>query len=419
MYMNLNAVGEQRASSLSIGKIAKGLIYIDANLVEKEHILFYIWSLITFSFRTCNIRVGHSRPKTARGIIFMKYDVVIVGAGPSGAAAARGLVNEGLKVLVIEKKKIPRYKICSGIIFKKSQEITEKHFGKIPTSAYVTPPMLKGVRFWSDDEHYADWPFSKDGAGAPNVWRSEYDSWLIKNSGAEVNDCCVMKGFKDSGDCVTLEYYNVLHNETKTITCTYLISAEGSRSGIRATLDPEFEKGLQWFVAYQNYYEGNSDLDPYFYNGFLDSQYGDVYAWFTMKDGLQIFGTAVKKGIKIYPCLNTFTRMLEKKFGLKLKKLVRKAGCMGNDMCTTGRFYLGKGNVLLVGEAAGFLNAFGEGISCALSTGICAAEAVTKGIKSGDNVLAAYTELTKQERRQTSLSWKLGAKIAGRNLMPL
>lgn len=349
----------------------------------------------------------------------MKYDVVIVGAGPSGAAAARVLVNEGLKVLVIEKKNLPRYKICSGIIFKKSQEITEKYFGEIPASAYATPHLLKGVRFWSDDEHYADWPFSKDGGGAPNICRSEYDSWLIKNSGAEVIDCCVLKEFKDSGDCVTLEYYNALHNKTIPIACTYLISAEGGRSGIRAVLDPEFEKGLRWFVAYQNYYEGNSDLDPCFYNGFLDSQYGDVYAWFTMKDGLQIFGTAVKEGVTIYPCLNKFTLMLEKKFGLKLKKLVRKSGCMGNDMGTTGRFYLGKGHVLLVGEAAGFLNAFGEGISCALSTGICAAEAVAKGIKSGDNVLATYTELTKLERRQTSLSWKLGAKIAGRSLMPL
>ena len=88
------------------------------------------------------------------------YDVVIAGAGPSGAAAARGLANEGLEVLVLEKKKLPRYKICSGIIFKKSQDITEKYFGKIPSSVYVKPEFLKGVRLWSDIEHFTDWPFS-------------------------------------------------------------------------------------------------------------------------------------------------------------------------------------------------------------------------------------------------------------------
>ncbi len=349
----------------------------------------------------------------------IEYDVVIVGAGPSGAAAARGLVNEGLKVLVIEKKRLPRYKMCSGIIFKKAQDITEKYFGKIPQSAYVTPNILKGVRFWFANGHYADWPFSKEGSGAPNIWRSEYDYWLITNSGAEIRDYWSLKRFKDSGGCITVECYSEAGKKTETIQCRYLVSAEGSMSVIRAGLDPEFERGLKWFVAYQNYYEGDSDLDPLYYNGFLDSEYGDVYAWFSVKDGLQVFGTAVRKGVKINSFLDNYTEMLKKRFGLKLGTLIRKAGCQGNDMCTTGRFYLGRGNVLLVGEAAGFLNAFGEGISCALSTGLFAAEAITKGIKSDGNVLSLYTELTTQERRQTTVSWKFGAKIAGRNLMPL
>jgi len=82
------------------------------------------------------------------------YDIVIIGAGPSGAATAKYLVNEGFNVLVIEKKKLPRYKICSGIIFEKSQEIIEKHFGKIPQSVYATPNLLKGVRLWTDTKHF-------------------------------------------------------------------------------------------------------------------------------------------------------------------------------------------------------------------------------------------------------------------------
>lgn len=259
----------------------------------------------------------------------IKYDVVIAGAGPSGAAAARGLVNEGLKVLVIEKKKLPRYKMCSGIIFKKSQDITEKYFGKIPNSAYVAPNFLKGVRFWSQDEQYTDWPFSKDGSGAPNVWRSAYDNWLINNSGAEVWDCCCLKGFQDSEDHITVECYNTSPGKTKLITCRYLISAEGSRSIIRAALDPEFEKSVKWFVAYQNYYEGNSDLDPSFYHGFLDAQYGDVYSWFNVKDGLQIFGTAVKRGVKIYPYLSKYTQLLEKKIWLETQKRGKKSRLPG------------------------------------------------------------------------------------------
>ncbi|ODS31222.1 MAG: hypothetical protein SCARUB_03669 [Candidatus Scalindua rubra] len=349
-----------------------------------------------------------------------EFDVVIAGAGPSGAAAAKGLVNEGLSVLILEKKKLPRYKICSGIIFRKSQDITEKYFGEIPKSAYVTPELLKGVRLWSDDKNYTDWPFSKDGRGAPNVWRSEYDYWLVKNSGAEIKDCFALIDFNDTGDCVLLKCRNVLDNKIIDIKCKYLVSAEGSRSIIRAKLDPEFEKGLKWFVACQDYYEGNSDLDPYFFHGFMGPQYGEVYAWFNVKNGMQIFGTAVRKGEKINPYLFKYRELLERKFGLNLKKLVKRSGCLGNNMCPKGKFYLGKRNVLLVGEAAGFLNAFGEGISCALSTGLFAAEAISKGFRSKhNNVLELYTELTKQERRESKASWRLGARIAGRDLMPI
>ena len=348
-----------------------------------------------------------------------EYDVVIAGSGPSGAAAAKGLVKEGLSVLVLEKKKLPRYKICSGIIFRKSQDITEKYFGEIPKSAYVTPELLKGVRLWSDDENYGDWPFSKDGRGAPNVWRSEYDYWLVKNSGAEIKDCSALIDFNDTGDYVLLKVRDVSNDNVIDIKCKYLISAEGSKSVIRAGLDPEFENSLKWFVAYQNYYEGSSDLDPYFFHGFIDPQYGEVYAWFSVKNGMQVFGTAVKKGKKIRPFLSRYTEFLENKFNLKCGRLVRKSGCLGNNMCPEGRFYLGKGNVLLVGEAAGFLNVFGEGISCALSTGLFAAEAISKGIKSNNNALELYTELTKRERRETTVSWRLGARLAGRDLMPI
>jgi Dehydrogenases (flavoproteins) len=347
------------------------------------------------------------------------YDVVIVGSGPSGAMTARVLVEKGLRVLIVEKKRLPRYKICSGIIFRKSQDITDKYFGEIPKSAYVKPELLQGVRMWDCSGGYRDMPFGKDRRGAPNVWRSEFDNWLVRVSGAEVKDLFALVGFDVEGDAVSLTCRDIRENEEACFTAKYLVSAEGGKSMIRSMLDPEFEKGLRWFVAYQNYYEGGSDLDPNFYHGFLDPQYGDVYAWFSVKDGLQIFGTAVKKGSMIAPYLLKFTEFLQDQFGLKLKEMVRKSGCVGNNMCPEGKFYLGKGNVLLVGEAGGFLNAFGEGISCALTSGLCAGEAIIRGLSSGESALTIYTELTKHERRITKVSWRMGAKMAGRDLMPI
>src|SRR5215831_16866542 len=40
------------------------------------------------------------------------YDALIVGAGPSGSAAAYWLATRGRRVLVVEKKRFPREKTC-------------------------------------------------------------------------------------------------------------------------------------------------------------------------------------------------------------------------------------------------------------------------------------------------------------------
>ena len=44
----------------------------------------------------------------------MKYDVVVVGAGPAGSTAAKFLSEKGVNVLLIDKNKFPRDKPCGG-----------------------------------------------------------------------------------------------------------------------------------------------------------------------------------------------------------------------------------------------------------------------------------------------------------------
>ena len=44
----------------------------------------------------------------------MTYDVVVVGAGPAGSTAAFHLARAGLRVALVERERIPRYKTCGG-----------------------------------------------------------------------------------------------------------------------------------------------------------------------------------------------------------------------------------------------------------------------------------------------------------------
>ena len=61
-----------------------------------------------------------------------KWDAIVIGAGPAGASAARTLVAGGLDCLLIEKKKLPRHKMCSGILSRWTIDFVHRKFGAIP-----------------------------------------------------------------------------------------------------------------------------------------------------------------------------------------------------------------------------------------------------------------------------------------------
>ncbi|MCT0199297.1 FAD-dependent monooxygenase [Synechococcus sp. CS-1325] len=44
------------------------------------------------------------------------WDVVVVGAGPAGALAAHGLARRGVRVLLVEQRRFPRWKVCGACL---------------------------------------------------------------------------------------------------------------------------------------------------------------------------------------------------------------------------------------------------------------------------------------------------------------
>lgn len=58
----------------------------------------------------------------------MNYDVMVVGAGPGGSAAAYELACRGVKVGLFEQKRLPRYKPCGGCLSLKIDQILEPDF---------------------------------------------------------------------------------------------------------------------------------------------------------------------------------------------------------------------------------------------------------------------------------------------------
>jgi ribulose 1,5-bisphosphate synthetase/thiazole synthase len=70
------------------------------------------------------------------------FDVIIVGAGPSGTGAAYDLAVAGFKVKVLDKKEFPRFKPCAGGVTAKALNLFK--FSIAPVIRSTTDTLVVG-----------------------------------------------------------------------------------------------------------------------------------------------------------------------------------------------------------------------------------------------------------------------------------
>ena len=64
----------------------------------------------------------------------VKYDTVVIGAGPSGSACGITLQRRGIKNCLIDKAVFPRHKTCAGLVTGKTYKLINKLFGEDDTA---------------------------------------------------------------------------------------------------------------------------------------------------------------------------------------------------------------------------------------------------------------------------------------------
>lgn len=78
----------------------------------------------------------------------MKYDVVVVGAGPAGSTVAKEVASKGLKVIVLEKNHLDREKPCAGGVTERAIQrfqIPEHIFDRSCDKLFLCSPKCKTV----------------------------------------------------------------------------------------------------------------------------------------------------------------------------------------------------------------------------------------------------------------------------------
>ena len=73
------------------------------------------------------------------------FDVIVVGGGPGGSVAAKKCAQAGFRTLLLERKRLPRDKVCSGMVMGPwAHDIIQGEFGTIPREILVEPYFLAG-----------------------------------------------------------------------------------------------------------------------------------------------------------------------------------------------------------------------------------------------------------------------------------
>ena len=81
-------------------------------------------------------------------------------------------------------------------------------------------------------------------------------------------------------------------------------------------------------------------------------------------------------------------------------------GCAENfGPSLINRYVFGKGNVLVTGQAGGFLNMIGEGMSCALHSGAISGEAIVEASRRDRPVQEIYRKMIASEVRRCTDQW--------------
>lgn len=313
----------------------------------------------------------------------IKTDVLVVGAGPAGSAAATWAARQGLEVTIIDKEKFPRDKPCGdGLTPRAINELN-----KLGLSDWLSGrPKNLGLRAAGfGQELLLPWngnSLPSYGSAAP---RTELDQRVLQvatSAGAKL-----LEGYAATDVVLADQRIKTVKAETENgiveISANRVIIADGARSQLGRKLGRQWHRDTAYGVAARAYIDSERSDDPWISSHLeLRGTHNEVlsgYGWiFPLGNGQVNIGVgtlATQKrpaDLNLRALLNQYTQEQRTSW-----KLSGELNSPWSALLPMGGAVSGVAgvNFMFIGDAAGCVNPLnGEGIDYGLETGRLAAE---------------------------------------------
>ena len=352
----------------------------------------------------------------------MRQPVIVVGAGPGGSAAALALRRRGIPVLLLERARFPRDKVCGDVLLPGALSALQELELDLESLQCLAVPCT-GCRYVTPSGRTASGLFQEPN-GAPAPWwmvrRMVFDEWLARQAeaaGADLREgWCVEELLLDSDGHTTGVVARQPGGAREHLT-GFVIGADGASSVVARRAGLPKPSARHVCVAARAYVELAPSDSP-FLEVFTTRQTLPGCAWVApVGDGIANVGLGLLRSDA--ERWHSTPRRLFEEMRSRIPALTERLG--GAEIRewqgwhlpggASGRALSGPG-YLLVGDAGALIDPFtGHGIHHALVSGRLAGETAARVVTMGEFTAEHAWEYEHRCRQAFSTETRAGQRL--------